>query len=60
MEATLNLWGTKPTKIEIKATPVKAGSGNYTRVEVVYRGQQMIDHIPDMYPGDQLELTLRF
>lgn len=59
MEATLCLWG-RPVNLVIQTRPVAAGSGHYTRVEVLLRGRPVVDNIPDMYPGDQLELTLRF
>lgn len=60
MSFSFSLEGTKPLKVEVLATPVRVDSGNYTRVKVMVRGQQVIDHIPDMYPGDELELKLRF
>lgn len=53
------MWG-RPVKIEIRATPVKARGGHYTKVEVLLRGNPIIEDIPNMYPGDQLNLTLRF
>ncbi len=56
---SLKLWG-RPTRVVIEVVPVDTPSGNYVKVTILHRGKRLVDGIPDMYPGDNLELTLRF
>lgn len=57
----LTMWSReKPVSLEIKATPGQVGDKNYTAVVLLVQGKKVVEHIPDFYPGDTLELTLRF
>ena len=50
----------KPLLLEIRGTPGKAGDNDYMAVVLLVQGKKVVEHIPDFFPGDTMELTLRF